>query len=208
MDRLSNHSSAGSPVAAMAWPGPAERILQVALELFSRRGIRDVGVDELIALSGVAKSTFYRHFGSKDALVLDFLASCDRLWTDEFLISGARERGGGPEGQLLAFFDVLGVWFGREDFEGCSFIRTMLEMGPDHPLGRASIGYLEKTRGYLTALAEEAGLNRPEEFARSLHLLMKGSVIAAAEGDRGAAARAQRMALWLIQDHRRPFKPI
>ncbi|MDQ1058197.1 hypothetical protein QFZ23_002098 [Arthrobacter globiformis] len=67
MDRSSNHSLAGSAVATTAWPGPAERILQVALELFSRRGIRDVCVDELIALYGVAKSTFYRHFGSKDA---------------------------------------------------------------------------------------------------------------------------------------------
>ncbi|AUZ33241.1 TetR family transcriptional regulator [Arthrobacter sp. PGP41] len=179
-----------------------DRIMAVAYELFSQRGVRDVGVNELIERSGVAKATFYRHFPSKDSLVLAFLEQRDRQWTVGAIVSEARRRGSTPADQLLAIFDVFGDWFLREDFEACSFINILLEMGPAHPLGQASIDYLAKIRGHVQALAEEAGLQRPEEFARSWHILMKGSIISATEGDMQAAKRAQQMAGWLIQHHR------
>ncbi|MDQ0925320.1 AcrR family transcriptional regulator [Pseudarthrobacter sp. W1I19] len=178
------------------------RIMTVAYELFSRRGVRDVGVNELIERSGVAKATFYRHFPSKDSLVLAFLEQRDKQWTVEAIVSEARRRGNTPTEQLLAIFDVFGDWFLREDFEACSFINVLLEMGPAHPLGQASIDYLAKIRGHVQALAEEAGLQRPDEFARSWHILMKGSIISATEGDMQAAKRAQQMAGWLIEHHR------
>ena len=68
---------------------PLHRILSTAYELFSRRGIRDVGINELIERSGVAKSTFYRHFPSKDALVLAFLALRDQVWTVDLIVAEA-----------------------------------------------------------------------------------------------------------------------
>ena len=178
-----------------------ERILSVAYELFSRRGIRDVGVNELIERSGVAKATFYRHFPSKDSLVLAFLERRDQLWTVEAIVSEARRRASAPADQLMAIFDVFADWFRRDDFEACSFVNILLEMGPAHPLGQASIDYLAKIRGHVQALAEEAGLVRAEEFARSCHILMKGSIISAAEGDLQAARRAKEMAGWLIEHH-------
>nr|WP_083435555.1 TetR/AcrR family transcriptional regulator [Pseudarthrobacter siccitolerans] len=176
--------------------------MSVAYELFSQRGVRDVGVNELIERSGVAKATFYRHFPSKDSLVLAFLEQRDKQWTVNAIVSEARRRGSTPTEQLLAIFDVFGDWFLREDFEACSFINVLLEMGPAHPLGQASIDYLAKIRGHVQALAEEAGLQRPDEFARSWHILMKGSIISATEGDMQAAKRAQQMAGWLIEHHR------
>lgn len=198
-----------APAVAEAATGPAavtegsaERIISVAYDLFSRRGIRDVGVNELIEKSGVAKATFYRHFPSKDSLVLAFLERRDRLWTVDAIVADARRRGSTPIEQLLAIFDVFGEWFQREDFEACSFVNILLEMGPKHPLGKASIDYLAKIRGHVQALAEEAGLARRDEFARSMHILMKGSIISAAEGDLHAAKRAQEMAGWLIEHHR------
>lgn len=175
--------------------------MAVAYELFSTRGVRDVGVNELIERSGVAKATFYRHFPSKDSLVFAFLEQRDKQWTMNGILSEARRRGSTPQEQLLAIFDVFGDWFRREDFEACSFVRVMLEMGPAHPLGQASIDYLAKIRGHVQAVAEEAGLVRPEEFARSLLILMKGSVIQAVEGDMLAAERARQMAVWLIGHH-------
>jgi AcrR family transcriptional regulator len=181
---------------------PVDRILATAYELFSHRGVRDVGINELIERSGVAKSTFYRHFPSKDALVLAFLALRDQVWTVDLIVSEARRRGTTPEGRLLAIFDVFGDWFQRDDFEACTFINVLLEMGPGHPLGEASIGYLARIRGHIQALAEEAGLERPDEFARSWHILMKGSIISATEGDFLASKRAQQMAGWLIAHHR------
>ena len=190
--------------AAVVESGPAhsvDRILAAAYELFSTRGVRDVGVNELIERSGVAKATFYRHFPSKDSLVFAFLELRDKRWTMDGILSEARRRGSTPQEQLLAIFDVFGDWFRREDFEACSFVRVMLEMGPAHPLGRASIDYLAKIRGHVQDVAEEAGLVRPEEFARSLLILMKGSIIQAVEGDSLAAERARQMAAWLIGHH-------
>src|SRR5688572_17501428 len=145
--------------AVAARPAPAhERILDTAYDLFARRGIRDVGIDEIIERAGVAKATLYRHFPSKDALVLAFLERREQLWTRDFVEAGARGRGHTPEERLLAIFDVFDEWFRNAEFEACSFINTLLELGPRHTVGKASIDYLENIRGVVRSLAEEAGL--------------------------------------------------
>ena len=193
----------GMATAVVPRPEPArERILTTAYELFARRGVRDVGIDEVIERAGVAKATLYRHFPSKDALVLAFLERREQLWTRGIVEAGARSRGKTPEGRLLSIFDVFDDWFRSADFEACSFINVLLELGPRHPVGKASIDYLENIRGVVRSLAEEAGLSDPDAFALSWHILMKGSIISAAEGDIDAAKRAQKMAKLLIDQHR------
>ena len=180
-----------------------ERILASAYELFAQRGVRAVGVDEVIARSGVAKATLYRHFASKDDLVLAFLQRREQRWTRGLVEAQARQRGTTADEQLLAIFDVFDEWFRRrEEFDACSFINVLLEMGPDHPLGEASIGYLANIRAIVRSLAEDAGLSDPDGFSHSWHILMKGSIISSAEGDTEAARRAQAMARCLIDNHR------
>lgn len=183
--------------------GARERILDTAYGLFAHRGVQAVGVDEVIARSGVAKATLYRHFRSKDDLVLAFLEQRDRRWTHGLVETQIRERGSTPEQRLLAIFDVFDDWFRSADFEVCSFIKVLLELGPDHRLGQACIEYLNGIRELIVGLAAEGALHEPEEFARCWLILMKGSVISAAEGDRDAARRAQRMGRSLIDQHRR-----
>lgn len=177
-----------------------ERIVASAYELFAKRGIRDVGVDELIRHSGVAISTFYRHFPSKDELVLAFLARREQLWTLGLVESEARRRGQTPTGRLLAIFDVFDEWFQRDDYEACSFINVLLEMGSEHPLGRSSIEYLGRIRDIVRRLGEEAGLHDLDDFVWSWHILMKGSIISAAEGDLTAARRAKKMGVLVIAE--------
>ncbi|HJU96806.1 MAG TPA: TetR/AcrR family transcriptional regulator [Jiangellaceae bacterium] len=179
-----------------------QRILETAYDLFSHRGVRDVGVDEIIARSGVAKATLYNHFPTKNHLVLAFLDLREERWTFDMVETEARARGGTPEEHLLAIFDVFGEWFHREDFDGPAFISVLLEMGPLHPLGRASIQHLENINALVAGMAEEADLREPREFALSWHILMKGSIIAAIEGDIDAANRAKDMARHLIERHR------
>lgn len=183
-----------------------DRVLEAAYDLFSSRGIRDVGVDEIIERAGVAKATLYNHFRSKDDLVLAFLERREQRWTTEWVEAEARRRGSSPEEQLLAIFDVFGEWFRRDDFEGCSFINVLLEMGAAHPVGKASAKYLENIRTVVARLASEAGLRDPDRFARSWHILMKGSIVQAAEGDVDAAKTAQDLARVLIEQHRRTSK--
>ncbi|CAM4189401.1 TetR/AcrR family transcriptional regulator [Nocardia ninae] len=182
--------------------GARERILSAAYELFTRRGIRDVGVDEVIARASIAKATLYRHFHTKDELVLAVLARRELLWTFGLIEQRSRGLGSTAEERLLAIFDVLDDWFGTDGFEACTFINVLLEMGPQHPAGRASIDHLNNIRGVVRSRAEEAGLRDPDDFARSWHILMKGSIVSATEGDRHAARRAQTMARNLIDSHR------
>jgi AcrR family transcriptional regulator len=185
-----------------ATPDARERILDAAYELYSRRAIRDVGVDKVIERAGVAKATLYRHFPSKDDLVIAFLERREERWTLAWVEAEARRRGSTPEEQLLAIFELFDEWFHRDDFEACSFVNVLLEMGPAHPVGRASVRHLETIRSVVRRLAEEAALRDPESFARSWHILMKGSIVSAAEGDAEAAQRAKSMARLLIEQHR------
>jgi AcrR family transcriptional regulator len=193
----------GTADTATAEPAARERVLESAYELFSRRGIRDVGIDEVIERAGVAKATLYRHFPSKDDLVVAFLERREKRWTIEFVEAEARRRGNTPEERLLAIFDALDEWFRREDFEACAFINSLLEMRAAHPVGTASIRHLQNIRSVVSRLAREAGIRASDSFARSWHILMKGSIVAAAEGDADAARRAGVMARSLLDQYRR-----
>src|ERR1700732_5584746 len=84
-----------------------ERILDAAYELFSRRGIEAVGVNEVAERAGVATATLYRHFPSKDKLVLAFLDLREQRWTKDIIEAEAIRRGSKPEAPLLAIFDLL-----------------------------------------------------------------------------------------------------
>jgi AcrR family transcriptional regulator len=178
-----------------------ERLLEAAYELFSRRGIQAVGIDAIIERSGVARQTMYRHFASKQDLVLAFLERRDEIWTRRWLQGEVVRRTADPREQLLAIFDVFDAWFRSSEFEGCSFINVMLEHpGPEHPLHVESSAYLQRIRDFLAELAGRAGISEPETFAREWHILMKGSIVAAGEGDRDAARRAQRIGALLLRD--------
>jgi AcrR family transcriptional regulator len=186
-----------------AEPAARERILESAYDLFSRRGVRAVGVEEVIERAAVAKATLYRHFPSKESLVLAFLRRREEFWTHGWVEAEARRRGATADERLLAIFDLFDEWFHRDDFEGCAFINVLLETANlDHPVGRASADHLENIRGVLRTLAGEAGLRDPNEFAKSFHILMKGSIVQAAEGDLEAALRAREMARDLIEKYR------
>jgi len=190
------------PEAAVAVPA-RQRILDSAYDLFSRRGVRAVGIEEVIKSASVAKATLYRHFKSKDELVLAFLQQREELWTKGWVEAEARRRGETPEEQLLAIFDLFHEWFQKDDFEGCSFINGLLEMNDrGTPIGKASADHLNTIRSIIRSLAKEAGLRDPEQFAHSWHILMKGSIVAAGEGDRDAARRAQAMGRLLIEQYR------
>jgi AcrR family transcriptional regulator len=202
-DRYAVAMMAGPKTRLQPTRDARRRILDAAYELFSQRGVRGVGIDEVIEHAGVAKATLYRHFPSKDDLVLAFLERREQLWTHEWVEAEARQRGSTPEECLLTIFDLFDEWFQRGDFEGCSFINTLLEVGdPDHPLCQASVGHLQNVRSVVRSFAEEAGLIDPESFAHSWHILMKGAIVAAAEGDRDAAKRAKAMGQLLIGQNR------
>jgi AcrR family transcriptional regulator len=183
-------------------PRARERILEAAYDLFSRNGVRAVGIDTIVERSGVARMTLYRHFPSKDALVLAFLERREQRWTKDWLEREVERRADDPRERLLAIFDLFDAWFQRRDFEGCSFINVLLEIADSgHALHRASTQYLARIRAFVERLATEAGVADPEGFAKQWHILMKGSIVAACEGDRQAGQRAREIGALLVQEN-------
>lgn len=178
--------------ARQALPGARERILDAAYELFSRHGMGAVGVDTVIAHSCTAKMSLYRHFQSKEELVLAFLEQRESQWTYKWLDAAIRARAADPEARLLTIFDVFDEWFQETDFEGCSFINVLLESPPESVVRLAAAAHLAEIRKILAVLATQAGFADVERLACTWHILMKGSIVAAQEGHRGAAREARQ----------------
>ena len=180
-----------------------ERILATAYHLFCRHGIRAVGIDLILAESGVAKMSIYRHFRSKDALVLAVLERRESSWSQDWLQAEVNRRASTGDERLLAIFDVLDEWFRRRDFEGCFFVKVLLEFDDrKHPLHKASREHLANVRSYVRSLAADAGIGDPAALARQWQILMEGAIIAAIEGDRAAAKQARVIAELVLQHAR------
>lgn len=179
-----------------------QRVLAAAYPLIIQRGVKNLGWEDIEAASGVSRGDVEREFGSREEVVKECLDIREREWTLGKVKAGACARGETPEERLLAIFDVFDEWFHRDDYEACTFINVLVEMGKSHPLGRSSIEHLQTIRGIIATLARQANLRDPEEFALSWHVLMKGSIINATEGDAEAALRAKDMGRDLIDRFR------
>jgi AcrR family transcriptional regulator len=186
-------STAGAPDAG-------ERILDAAYDLFCARGVHIVGIDEIIATSDVARQTLYRRFRSKQDLVLAVLARREQLWLRGWLQAEVERRAAEPDERLLTIFEVFDEWFHRPGFEGCAFINVMLEHpDADDPVRQACVRYLAEIRELLASYAAGAGIADPKGFARRWHILMKGSIVAAGEGDLEAALRARQIGALVLE---------
>ncbi|SDR84425.1 DNA-binding transcriptional regulator, AcrR family [Paraoerskovia marina] len=160
-----------------------ERILEAATEQFYREGIRAVSADKIIAAAEISKVTFYRHFRTKDDLVVAYLeASAAR---ERHLITEARtENAGRPLDTLRFLATVAGEVACRPGFRGCAFVNAGAEYpDADHPV-RDTIA--THRRWYLATfreLAEEAGADEPAEVAEELMMLRDGAMVAGHVGD-------------------------
>ena len=184
-------------------PRPRERLLDAAYELFSTNGVYQVGIDTILSKSGCAKASLYSNFNSKVDLAIAFLDRREELWTRSWLESEIKMRGTKPEARLLAIFDVFDGWFGKKSFEGCSFINVLLESKPGSPVHKAAAVHLAKIRDIVCGLAKEANLQEPEKFAQTWHMLMKGSIVSACEGNRNAAQEAKYAARLVLDNWKR-----
>jgi len=182
---------------------PRDRILEVASKLFYQNGIRAVGIDTIIAQSDVAKMTFYKHFKSKELLVLEFLKRRDELWRAWFE-STVYRLAPKTEDRPLAIFDALEERFSRKDFRGCAFINTMVEMADgDHIAHQAAAEHKLKVRKIIRSLLSEAGVKKPEELAKAFLLLIDGAIVTAVrERKPGSAKAAKKIAASLLSTYK------
>ena len=163
-------------MTAAARPSAArERILDTAFRLFYAHGIRGVGIDRIIAESGVAKATFYKHFPAKDDLVVTYLDKVDRVWSEQ-LRQAAAAAGEAPAVQLVGMFDALAAACRREGYRGCAFINAAAEHEAGTPVHARTLAHKNAVRAWVRDLAARAGATDPDALARALTLLLDGGL--------------------------------
>lgn len=170
-----------------------ERILQTAERLFFRDGYRAVGVDTIVAESGVAKMTLYRHFPSKDELIAAYLGRTNLQmleWMDGLIAPHTD-----PREALEAVFEGVARLASSPECLGCAFVGAAGEFpDPDHPGHRAAIEHKRAVVDRLHGLAQQAGARDGKALAEELLLIMDGAWSAArvfgpgSHGRRAAAA--------------------
>ena len=155
-----------------------ERLIEAASNRFYRSGFRDVGIDQILADVGISRTAFYKHFESKDDLLLAVVKAQDQWVRDHFRAAVTRAGGKSPRERLLAFFDVVTEIVRREDFRGCFFVNVAIEFPLPHD--PAHIAAAENKRGMhdiIEELAREAGADDPDALARELMLVMEGAYV-------------------------------
>jgi len=176
-----------------------ERIVRTAYELFRAHGFSAVGVDRIVAESIVAKTTLYRHFRSKDELLIAVLERHDEVWTG-WLEREAAAAHGARDASLIALFAALERWFDTESYEGCLFINGLLEThNRQSPVRSAAIASIEHVHELLRGLATAAGARDAESLAQQLQVVMRGAIVAAVERNQDAVRQARILALELIE---------
>jgi len=179
-----------------------QRILATAADVFYRRGIAPVSMDDVADAAGISKPTLYNHFRSRDDLVAESLETVDDIHFDWFTEQADRYVTLHGTLPALAVFDVLTKWFATKSFCGCTFINSSLQVGATNERAQlAVLRHKTRTRQWLSDLCERSGIAEPDrdEIAGQLMILMEGAIVTAAvEGDTQAAVKAQRAARAVI----------
>jgi AcrR family transcriptional regulator len=174
-----------------------DELVDTALRLFYTRGFNATGIDKILAEAGVAKMTLYKHFRSKEELILAALNRRDEQFRN-WLMSEMEKASPNPRERLLAMFDALEEWFnGRAfkglGFNGCAFINAASEFGDhQHPIHRTAAEHKQRIVDYLEPLCRQAGAEDPAALAEQLALLKEGAIATAQVRGMPAASRTAK----------------
>jgi AcrR family transcriptional regulator len=180
-----------------------DRLVGVAMHLFYRHGINAVGLDWVLAEAGVSKTTFYKHFKSKDELVVATLEARDAWEMGAWREAVRVLVGQAPERQLLGLIDVLDILFNDPAFLGCQFINAAAEFpNPDDAVHRVAMSHKRANRDWVRDLAAAADVRDPDGFADAYTVIFEGALVLRQVHDRNDAARAVRpLVEQLLQAH-------
>ena len=179
------------------------RLIEVALRRFKRDGFRDVGVEQIFGDVGISRTAFYKHFASKEDLMVAALEVQTALAQDAFRRQ-ARERGGtSAVGQLRALFDTVESFVESDEFHGCVFVNAAIEFPLQHdPAHEAAARNRAAMLELIHDLAERAGASDPVLMAEEFCLLMEGVYVARqVTGRRDVVAIARRLADDVLHRH-------
>lgn len=177
-----------------------EKILDVAADLFQTRGINSTGVDTIVAVAGTTKMTLYKHFKTKEGLILEVLKRHNQEFRN-WLVQRLSESSKAPDKKLQVLFDCIEEWMAAPDFRGMPFLKASAEFpNEENPVHRLSTEQARQFRQYLATLAQEAGAGDPETLALQLSMLIEGAMLAEQmRRGSGAAKQAKKAARVLIE---------
>jgi len=152
-------------------------LLDEAIRLFNRYGYHAMGVDRLMAETGIAKTTLYRHFGSKEGLILAALAKVDEASRDE-MRAFVEKASNDPVKRILAIFDLLATWFDDAEFKGCPFVAAAGEFSAlSDPVFLEARKHKRLTLAYIEELVRSARLTEPKRLSQQLAMLVEGAIV-------------------------------
>ncbi|MCG8547125.1 MAG: TetR/AcrR family transcriptional regulator [Alphaproteobacteria bacterium] len=163
----------------MATSDRREHLIDTAIRLFAAHGYHATGIDTILKEAGVSKKTLYRHFRSKEELILSALRKYDGQFRNGFMreVEAAADT---PFDRLLAVFDVAQDWFQQNAFYGCMFINAVGEYAaPDTPIRQACKDFKKMMRGYIAGLCRELAVQNPEALADEIAMLLEGAIVTA-----------------------------
>jgi AcrR family transcriptional regulator len=157
---------------------PKDKVFQTAAQLFYQYGYRAIGVDTLAAESGIGKMTLYRHYPSKDDLIVAYLKDSNDLFWNNF--EEITKDAVTPRDKLLAFFEALQEYVNTPACYGCPFLNVATEYPEtDYPGHQMALEHKQSVRAKFRELAKEAGALDPGVLSDQLFLLMDGAYMAA-----------------------------
>jgi AcrR family transcriptional regulator len=178
-----------------------QRLIEAAAALFARQGFGPVGLDQVISAVGVTKTTFYKHFESKDALILAVLEYQHDLEYRQ-LVEDINERAGqDPRRKILAIFDVFDDWFGEPDFRGCMFMNAATEFPQaTDPIHIAAEHHGQALAAMVRELAIGAGASAAvaDRIAPQIMVLLSGALIVRQTANQRDSARVARATAELL----------
>ena len=171
-----------------------QHILETAYGLFKRDGFHATGIDRIIAEADVAKMTMYRHFPSKDGLIVEVLDW--RMERFERQLDQLAEAGGTPEDKIMRIFDWYGRWFQSPDFHGCLFAHALAEYGdPGHAVFKAATAQKNSLKRRIHEIVGDAlPQDQAESVATALLMLIEGATLLAQMGQGETAVQDARKA--------------
>jgi AcrR family transcriptional regulator len=173
-----------------------QRLIESAVRRFYRDGFRSVGIDQILSDVGISKTAFYKHFESKEDLMLAALEDQNR-WLQETFRALIQERGGAtPLGQLHVLLDVVEFVVQSDDFQGCIFVNVAMEFPlPHEPAHVAAAQNKQAIEDIVHSIAVEAGALEPRSLAKELCLIMEGAYVTRhVTGNRETVDIARRIA--------------
>lgn len=158
-------------------PTKRDELVQKALDAFYQNGFHATGMDMLVKETGISKTSMYKHFRTKEDLILAVLRLRDEKFRN-WLYRRMEELADTPKGQLIAMFDALEEWFNEPGYKGCMFIKASSEyQDTSHPIHKQSADHKRLLERYVTDLAQQADLPNPNRLARQLLLLKEGAIV-------------------------------